>query len=199
MKHINDILNESILDDDLGENLDEEIIANWFKEHSTSSVNIDKNLVVHSGYLRMYIDDKDPKIPSFIRFGRIGKFNLQIGMDKPVKEYVLSNIPTDCDELTIECDGITRLVIDVPSIRADKIRIVSQGLTNVVQELVLPNKVASPDIELCDCTLLNDLKYKTILTNRLNLPRTYAGNVLKKALGFKEKDLKMVVSNYALD
>lgn len=199
MKHINDILNESILDDDLGENLDEEIIANWFKEHSTSKVNIDKNLVVHSGYLRMYIDDKDPEIPSFIRFGRIGKFNLQIGMDKPVKEYVLSNIPTDCDELTIECDGITRLVIDVPSLRADKIRIVSQGLTNVVQELVLPNKVASPDIELCDCTLLNDLKYKTTLTSRLNLPRTYAGNVLKKALGFKEKDLKMVVSNYALD
>ena len=27
---------ESILDDDLGENLDEQIIANWFKEHSTS-------------------------------------------------------------------------------------------------------------------------------------------------------------------
>lgn len=90
-------------------------------------------------------------------------------------------------------------MIDVPSIRADKIRIVSQGLINVVQELVLPDKVASPDIELCDCTLLNDLKYKTILTSRLNLPRTYAGNVLKKALGFNEKDLKMVVSDYALN
>lgn len=199
MKHINDILNESILDDDLGENLDEQIIANWFKEHSTSSVNIDKNLVVHSGYLRMYIDDKDPEIPSFIRFGRIGKFNLNICMDKPVKEYVLSNIPIDCDELTIDCDGVTRLVIDVPSLRADKIRIVSQGLTNVVQELVLPNKVASPDVDLNNCTLLNDLKYKTILTDRLNLPRTYAGNVLKKALGFKEKDLHILVSGNVLD
>ena len=189
---------ESILDDDFGENLDEQIIENWFKEHSTSKVNIDKNLVVHSGYLRMYIDSKDPEIPSFIRFGRIGKFNLKIWMDKPVKEYILSNIPTDCNELIIDCDGITRLVIDVPSIHTDKIKIVSQGLTNVIQELVLPNKVACPDIDLSDCTLLNDLKYKTILTRLLNLPKTYAGKLLKNTLGFDEKSMNIAVSGNPL-
>ena len=198
MKHINDILNESILDKDPAENLDEQIITNWFKEHSTSKVNIDKNLTVHSGYLNMYLDDKDPEMPSFIHFGRIGKFKLNIGMDKPVKEYVLSNIPTDCDELIIECDGITRLVIDIPSISADKIKIVSQGLNDVIQELVLPDKVACPIIDLSDCTLLDNLQYKTINTNLLNLPRIYAGKVLKKALGFNEKSLNIAIFGNSL-
>ena len=65
MKHINDILNESILDKDLEDKVDEQIIRNWFVkqcgENAGKAINFDKDgrVVFPKGaWVRFAIDDK---------------------------------------------------------------------------------------------------------------------------------------------
>ena len=71
MKHINDILNESILDKDLEDKADEQIIRNWFKKvggpNAAEALEFTDDLEVYfppSSWIRLSIDGP---IPSYIK------------------------------------------------------------------------------------------------------------------------------------
>lgn len=187
MKHINDILNESILDDNFGDNLDEKIILDWFSRHSSSKIKVDKDLKVSAGYLSMYLDDNEPEIPDWIQFNDVKIFRLDLSFDHKVKEYKLSNIPTNCEKFKLECYNVDRLIIDVPSLRVNQeINISSPGNSGCT-ELVFPNNVDCDFINLDRCNLLESFKCKKLNTKSLNLPRQLTGNVVRSALGLDKK------------
>ena len=172
---------ESILDDDFGNNLDETIVIKWLEEHTTyKGVKVKQTPKGEfefdcKGYLRMYLDTPFPK---YIKLLNIGNLKLSIELDDELT-FTLSNLPTDYNNLTIDCYGVDELIIDLPSLNVKK-EISIQGS---MKQLVLPNKVHCSNMNLSDCSILESLKYKKMDTIFINLPRSYVGSIVKKELG----------------
>ena len=179
---------ESILDDNLGEGLDEKIILDWFSKRSSSKIKVGKDLKVSAGYLSMYLDEDEPEIPNWIQFDNVKIFKLSIPFNgkRRVKEYKLSNIPTDCEKFVLDFYGIDKLIIDIPSLTVKQEMTVESDRDANFNELVLP-KVYCPKIDLSRCSSLESLKCEKIDTTFVNLPRYYVGNIVKKELGLKDR------------
>ena len=173
-------ITESILEDDLGDNLDETIVIKWLEEHITY-----KGIKVKQtpkgefefdckGYLKIYLDTPFPK---YIKLLNIRDLKLSIELDDELT-FTLSNLPTDYNNLTIDCYGVDELIIDLPSLNSKK-EISIQGS---IKQLVLPNKVETPSLSLSNCSYLEDMKFKNLITTKINLPRLYAGVQVRKAM-----------------
>ena len=85
MKHINDILNESILDKDLGDKMDEQIIRNWIikqcGENVGKAMSFDKDGKVvfpKEAWVRFIIDDE---IPKFIKIASCSEIDIILTMN----------------------------------------------------------------------------------------------------------------------
>lgn len=175
---------ESILDDNVGDGIDEKIILDWFSKHSSSKIKVGKDLKVSAGYLSMYLDDDEPEIPNWIQFDDVKVFKLELGFDRRVKECKLSNIPTSCETFNLDCWGMDHLTIDVPSLTVKQELNISSSGNSGFTELILPNKVHCSKMDLSKCSILESLKYKKIDTTFINLPRSYVKSIVKKELGF---------------
>lgn len=181
MKHINDILSESILDDNLGDNLDETIVIKWLEDHTLcKGVKVKQTPKGEfefdcKGHLRMYLDAPFPK---YIKLLNARDLKLSIELDDELT-FTLSNLPTDYNNLTIDCYGVDELILDLPSLNVKK-EISIQGS---IKRLVLPNKVETPSLSLLDCSYLGDIKFnKNLIAAKINLPRFYAGVQIRKAM-----------------
>ena len=180
MKHINDILNESILDDGLGDNLDETIAIKWLEKHTLcKGVKVKQTPKGEfefdcKGYLRMYLDAPFPK---YIKLLNARDLKLSIELDDELT-FTLSNLPTDYDNLTIDCYGVDELILDLPLLYAKK-EITIQGH---IKQLVLPNKVETPSLSLLNCSYLDNMKFKYLFVNKINLPQFYTGMQVRKAM-----------------
>ena len=180
MKHINDILSESILDDNLGDNLDETIVIKWLEDHTLcKGVKVKQTPKGEfefdcKGYLRMYLDAPFPK---YIKLLNARDLKLSIELDDELT-FILSNLPTDYNNLTIDCYGVDELIFDLPSLNVKK-EISIQGS---MKRLVLPNKVETPSLSLLNCSYLNDMKFKNLIADKINLPKLYTGIQVRKAM-----------------
>lgn len=181
---------ESILDDDLGNNLDETIVIKWLEEHTTyKGVKVKQTPKGEfefdcKGYLRM---DLDAPFPKYIKLLNARDLKLYIELDDELT-FTLSNLPTDYNNLTIDCYGVDELIIDLPLLYAKK----EVSIQGSMKRLVLPNKVETPSLSL-NCSYLDDMKFKYLFVNKINLPRFYTGMQVRKAmkLGAFPSDLYM--------
>ena len=180
MKHINDILNESILDDNLGDNLDETIVIKWLEDHTLcKGVKVKQTPKGEfefdcKGYLRMYLDTPFPK---YIKLLNARDLKLSIELDDELT-FTLSNLPTDYDNLKIDCYGVDKLIFDLPSLNVKK----EISIHGSIKQLVLPNKVETPSLSLLNCSYLNDMKFKNLIAAKINLPKLYTGIQARKAM-----------------
>lgn len=133
----------------------------------------------------MYLDAPFPK---YIKLLNIRDLKLSIELDDEFT-FTLSNLPTDYNNLTIDCYGVDELIIDLPSLNVKK-EISIQGS---IKQLALPNKVETPSLSLSNCSYLDDMKFKYLFVNKINLPRFYTGMQVRKAmkLGAFPSDLYM--------
>ena len=181
MKHLNDVLQESILDDadKIAADADIAIIEDWLIKHDAVKFDIDpKTHAINSSYLNIYADEP---IPSYIKFGNVRAF--RFSWEGKAKDVVL-RLPETCQKMTIDasdCYSIEMVgEIDAPEVR----------LYGDFKKLILPKKVSTYKLDLSPCKELEEVDgLDRVKAEILNLPYKFCGSIIRDTLKVKIKDL----------
>jgi hypothetical protein len=187
MKHLNDILNEGILNvDDNEKGMDEIVLKQWFDQHSrTHGLKINKDFTVDMVSGRITIEGS---IPSFIKINSAQKLKLELIADDE-EEMIIPDgfLPQNIYSLAIETEGFDKLVFETKKLCVSDISI--QGS---LTELVLPkklDKLNKLNLEYCRF-LANITNLKSCLF--LSLPTKFVHDCVVKTTGVK-KDVSIYV------
>ena len=181
MKHLNDIIQESILDDTdkITTDADIAIIEDWLIKHDAVKFDIDpKTHVINSNYLNIGVDEP---IPPYIKFGNVRAFRFT--WEGKAKDVVL-RLPETCQKMTMDvfdCDSFEMVgEIDTPEVR----------IYGDFKKLILPKKVSTYKLDLSPCKELEEVDgLDKVKAEILNLPYKLCGIVIKDALKTKAKNL----------
>ena len=191
MKHINDILNESILDDDLGDKVDEQIIRNWIIEHcgenAGKAMSFDKDgriVFPKAAWIRFGIKDE---IPEFIKIASCSEINI-IFMNDGDAVIPEGFLPKSLDRLEVRLYSNTEPTLDFQTNILNTNNFVLSG---PVARLILPKKFTCNELDIASAEHLIDIK--NINTSRIknaNFSTRFGANLIRKYLKFQGK-LKM--------
>ena len=190
MKHINDILNESILDKDLEDKTDEQIIRNWFEKAGGSdvakSLEFTDDLRVcfpPSSWISLSIDDP---IPSYIKIADAWEMRLHLNQNSNI-EIPDGFLPEMCHSLDIfiRHPHAKKLEFKPKQIEIDRFVVTSSQL----QTIILPKTSYVEYIDLSGCENLEDIK-NIQKVEKANFPNSLGANLIRKYLKF-QGELKM--------
>lgn len=189
MKHINDILNESILDKDLGDKMDEQIIRNWIikqcGENAGKAMSFDKDggIVFPKGaWVRFSIDDK---IPEFIKIASCEEISIRLYMNGDV---VIPDgfLPESLNELEI---GLYSEKPSTLSFKTDSLTTSKFTLRGSVSELILPKKFVCDNFDVSEVGVLVSIKNISKI-KKANFSNQLGANLIRKHLKF-QGEIKM--------
>lgn len=185
MKHINDILNESILDNDLGDKVDEQIIRNWFEKmdgpDTAKSLEFTDDLRVclpQGSWIRLSIDNP---IPSYIKIADAWEITLHLNQNGNI-EIPDGFLPEMCHELEIYIrhPHAKKLEFKSKQIEVDRFAISS----NQLQTIILPKTSYIEFMDLSGCETLGDIK-NIQKVEKANFPSSLGANLIRKHLKFQ--------------
>lgn len=182
MKHINDILNESILDKDLGNKADEQIIRNWIikqcGENAGKAMSFDKDgrIVFPKGvWVRFSIDGE---IPKFIKIASCDEMTIRLTMNDNV---VIPDgfLPETLNELEIGFFPGPGVL----DFKTDSLNVSKFTVRGSVSELILPKKFVCNEFNVSDVEDLVDIKNMSRI-KKANFPSKLGANLIRKHLKF---------------
>lgn len=183
MKHINDILNESILDKDLGNKADEQIIRNWIikqcGENAGKAMSFDKDgrIVFPKGvWVRFSIDGE---IPKFIKIASCDEMTIRLTMNDNV---VIPDgfLPETLNELEIGFFPGPGVL----DFKTDSLNVSKFTVRGSVSELILPKKFVCNEFNVSDVEDLVDIKNMSRI-KKANFPSKLGANLIRKHLKFR--------------
>lgn len=183
MKHINDILNESILDKDLGNKADEQIIRNWIikqcGENAGKAMSFDKDgrIVFPKGvWVRFSIDNE---IPKFIKIASCDEMTIRLTMNDNV---VIPDgfLPETLNELEIGFFPGPGVL----DFKTDSLNVSKFTVRGSVSELILPKKFVCNEFNVSDVEDLVDIKNMSRI-KKANFPSKLGANLIRKHLKFR--------------
>ena len=184
MKHINDILNESILDKDLEDKADEQIIRNWIikqcGENAGKAMSFDRDgrIVFPKGaWVRFSIDNE---IPKFIKIASCDEMTIRLTMNDNV---VIPDgfLPETLNELEIGFFPEKPRTLDF---KTDSLNVSKFVVRGSVSELVLPKKFVCDEFDTSDVGDLVDIKNMSKI-KKANFPSKLGANLIRKHLKFR--------------
>ena len=190
MKHINDILNESILDKDLEDKTDEQIIRNWCEKAGGSDV---AKSLEFTGDLRVCFPPRswislsiDDPIPSYIKIADAWEMRLHLNQNGNI-EIPDGFLPEMCHELEIfiRHPHAKKLEFKSKQIEIDRFVVTSSQL----QTIILPKNSYIESMDLSGCEALEDIK-NIQKVEKSNFPNSFGANLIRKYLKF-QGELKM--------
>lgn len=186
MKHINDILNESILDKDLEDKADEQIIRNWITKHcgenAGKEMSFDKNgriVFPKEAWVRFAIDDK---IPEFIKIASCSEMDIifYINGDIVIPEGFL---PESLDRLDIRIISDSKSTLDFQTNILNTTNFVLNGSAT---GLILPRKFTCNELDISSAGHIIDIKnINTSKIKKVNFPNKFGANLIRKYLKFQ--------------
>lgn len=183
MKHINDILNESILDKDLEDKADEQIIRNWIikqcGENAGKAMSFDKDgrIVFPKGaWVRFSIDGE---IPKFIKIASCDEITIRLTMNDNV---VIPDgfLPETLNELEIGFFPGPGVL----DFKTDSLNVSKFTVRGSVSELILPKKFVCNEFNVSDVEDLVDIKNMSKI-KKANFPSKLGANLIRKHLKFR--------------
>lgn len=181
MKNLNDILQESILDDadKITADADIAIIEDWLIKNNVDKFDIDpKTHVINSLYLNLYVDKP---IPSYIKFGNVRAF--RFSWEGKAKDVVL-RLPETCQKMTLDVSDCNFFKLE-GEINAPEVRLYGD-----FKKLILPKKVSTYKLDLSNCKELEEVDgLDRVKAEILNLPYKFCGSIIRDTLKIKIKDL----------
>lgn len=189
MKHINDILNESILDNDLENKADEQVIRNWIikqcGENAGKAINFDKDgrIVFPKGaWVRFSIDSE---IPKFIKIASCDEMDIRLNINGDV---VIPDgfLPESLDELEI---GVFPEKPCTLNLENDSLNVSKFIVRGSVSELTLPKKFVCDEFDISSAKNLVNIKNMSKI-KKANFPNSLGANLIRKYLKF-QGELKM--------
>lgn len=182
MKHINDILNESILDDNLGDKMDEQIIRNWIikqcGEHAGKAMSFDKDggiVFPKAAWVRFGIKDE---IPKFIKIASCSEINIIFMNDNVVIPDGF--LPETLNELEIGFFPGPGVL----DFKTDSLNVSKFTVRGSVSELILPKKFVCNEFNVSDVEDLVDIKNMSKI-KKANFPSKLGANLIRKHLKFR--------------
>jgi hypothetical protein len=186
MKHINDILNESILDKDLEDKVDEQIIRNWITKHCGENVgkrmSFDKDgriVFPEKAWVRFVIDDK---IPEFIKIASCSEMGIIFHMNGDVvipEEF----LPKSLDRLEIRIEAESESTLDF---QTNILNTTDFVLSGSVTGLILPKKFTCNELDISSAGHIIDIKnINTSKIKKVNFPNKFGANLIRKYLKFQ--------------
>lgn len=184
MKHINDILNESILDKDLEDKADEQIIRNWIikqcGENAGKAMSFDKDgrIVFPKGvWVRFSIDGE---IPGFIKIASCDEITIQFRINGNIT-IPDGFLPESLDDLEIGIFAEKPGKLDFETYSLIVSRFVMRGS---VSELILPKKFVCDEFDVTNAENLVDIKNMSKI-KKANFPSKLGANLIRKQLKFR--------------
>ena len=191
MKHINDILNESILDKDLEDKVDEQIIRNWIikqcGENAGKVMSFDKDgrIVFPKGvWIGFSIDDE---IPKFIKIASCSEMNIRFITNKDV---VIPEgfLPKSLDRLELRIYSDTESTLDF---QTNILNTTDFVLSGSVTRLILPKKFTCNELDVSSAERLIDIKnINTSKIKNANFSIKFGAKIIRKYFKF-QGEIKM--------
>ena len=183
MKHINDILSESILDDNLGDKVDEQIIRNWIiekcGENTGKAMSFDKDgrIVFPEGvWVRFIINDE---IPEFIKIASCSEMIIMFFKNGDIvipKEF----LPKFLDRLELRIYSDTESTLDFQTNSLNATEFVLNGSAT---RLILPKKFTCRDLDVSSAERLIGIKnINTSKIKKANFSNRFGANLIRKYL-----------------
>ena len=191
MKHINDILKESILDKDLEDKADEQIIRNWINKHcgerigKVMSFDKDGGIVFPKGtWVAFNINDE---IPKFIKIASCSDMNITVMNDGDV---VIPEgfLPKSLDLLELGIYSDTKSTLDFQTNILNTNNFVLSG---PVARLILPKKFTCDELDVSSAERLADIQnINKSKIKKVNFSTRFGANLIRKHLKF-QGEIKM--------
>lgn len=183
MKHLNDILNESILDDNLGDKADEQIIRNWIikqcGEHAGKAMSFDKDggiVFPKAAWVRFGIKDE---IPKFIKITSCSEINI-IFMNDGDAVIPEGFLPKSLDRLEVRLYSDTEPTLDLQTNTLNTNNFVLSG---PVARLILPKKFTCGELDVSSAERLTDIEnINTSKIKKVNFSNRFGANLIRKYL-----------------
>lgn len=183
MKHINDILNESILDKDLGDKVDEQIIRNWIikqcGENAGKAMSFDKDggiVFPKAVWIRFGIKDE---IPEFIKITSCSEINI-IFMNDGDAVIPEGFLPKSLDRLEDRLYSDTESTLDLQTNTLNTNNFVLSG---PVARLILPKKFTCGELDVSSAERLADIEnINTSKIKKVNFSNRFGANLIRKHL-----------------
>ena len=183
MKHINDILNESILDKDLEDKADEQIIRNWIikqcGENAGKAISFDRDgrIVFPKG--AWVIFSINGEIPKFIKIASCDEINIRLTMNNNV---VIPDgfLPETLNKLEIGFFPGPGIL----DFKTDSLNVSKFTVRGSVSELILPKKFVCDEFNVSDVEDLVDIKNMSKI-KKANFPSKLGANLIRKHLKFR--------------
>lgn len=186
---------ESLLDND-NDILDqgvEAMIHKWMEEHSSNSskYTLDKNHNINASVLRIYLEES---MPEYIKIDRVTSITYKIDMEDYSGVHNISlNLPKTASNIVIETFNLNSLNLGKNE-RVDVNRDVY--ISCEIKHLSLPKKLTCSKLSLGGCTNLIDITgLKNVNTTHIDLPRSYANNIIRDKLKLNEKTTISISGN----
>ena len=172
MKHINDIIQESLLDDDdvIMANAEIATIDNWIKEYSTSKTyKIDpKTKEINAGYLNIA-----GPVPPFIKFGVVGTIYINL-YDEPAECEI--ELPRQAQTVKIISNVARKITLK--HVDTKELIIISR-----CEEIVFPKKFKLETLAMRDCeNVVNIENLKGSKIQTVKLPAKFCSELIKQQL-----------------
>lgn len=186
MKHINDILNESILDKDLEDKADEQIIRNWIikqcGENAGKAMSFDKDggiVFPKAAWVRFSIKDE---IPEFIKIASCSEIDIIFMKDGDV---VIPEgfLPKSLNRLELRVSSDVESTLDL---QTNTLNTKNFVLSGAVTRLILPKKFTCDELDVSSTERLIDIEnINTSKIKKANFPSKLGANLIRKHLKFR--------------
>lgn len=183
MKHINDVLNESILDKDLGDKVDEQIIRNWIieqcGENAGKAMSFDKDggiVFPKAAWVRFSIKGE---IPKFIKIASCSEMDIIFMKDG---DAVIPEgfLPKSLDRLEIRIFSNTESILDF---QTNILNTTNFELRGPVTRLILPKKFTCDELDVSSAERLTDIKnINTSKIKKVNFSNRFGAGLIRKHL-----------------
>ena len=177
-------ITESILDDNVGDKMDEQIIRNWIinqcGENAGKAISFDKDgrIVFPKGaWVRFSIDDK---IPEFIKIASCDEMTIRLNMNRDV---VIPDgfLPESIDDLEIDIYPEKPSTL---SFKTDSLTVSEFTLRGSVSELILPKKFVCDNFNVSSVGVLASIKNISKI-KKANFSNEFGANLIRKHLKFQ--------------
>ena len=178
---------ESLLDDD-NDILDqgvEAMIHKWMEKHSSgnSKYTLDKNHNINASVLRIYLEES---MPEYIKLDKVTRITYIIDVEDYSGMHNISlNLPKTSSNIVIESINLNSLNLE-KNAQVD----VNKDIYIFcdIKHLSLPKKLTCSKLSLGGCINLIDITdLKNVNTKHIDLPRSYANNIIRDKLKLNEK------------
>lgn len=195
MKHINDILNESILDDDLDGN-ENAMKKKWVMDHLQGgrwadeidkNFEVDKNGLISIDYVVRLELHED--MPDYIQFGDVYEIEYVL-FDKNRKTYKI-NLPQSTQSIKVMSHSDRKIPVTLTMDNVKGTECTELLITGVYDDIVFPkNMKVIQSIDLEQTSSVNFTNIDFPKSREISLPREDVVNFMKKMFHIKSDRIK---------